>query len=63
MLPPRPTNRWVTLGVITVGVALIIMDATIVNVAVPTVIRSLSLTTADAEWLGSAYALRVGTSC
>ncbi|MFZ2013869.1 MAG: hypothetical protein WAV00_08615 [Nocardioides sp.] len=52
-----------TLGVITVGVALIIMDATIVNVAVPTVIRSLSLTTADAEWLGSAYALRVGTSC
>ena len=60
MLSPRPTNRWVALGVITVGVALIIMDATIVNVAVPTVIRSLSLTTADAEWLGSAYALTFG---
>ncbi len=53
-------GRWVALGVITVGVALIIMDATIVNVAVPTVIRSLSLTTADAEWLGAAYALTFG---
>lgn len=60
MQSSRPTNRWVALGVITVGVALIIMDATIVNVAVPTVIRSLSLTTADAEWLGSAYALSFG---
>ncbi len=43
--------------VIGLGVSLIIVDATIVNVMLPRVVADLRLTTADAEWLTSIYAL------
>ncbi|EQD57883.1 Major facilitator superfamily MFS-1 [mine drainage metagenome] len=39
------------------AVAMIVVDATIVNVAVPTIIRDLHLSATEAEWLNSAYAL------
>ncbi len=42
---------------IAMGVAMIIVDATIVNVAVPTIIRELHLTATEAEWLNSIYSL------
>ena len=39
---PDPT-RWIGLGVVAAGVALIIIDSTIVNVALPTIIVDLDL--------------------
>ena len=39
------------------GVAMIVVDATVVNVAVPTIIRDLRLSATQAEWINSAYAL------
>ena len=42
---------------IALGVAMIIVDATIVNVAVPTIIRELHVTAATAEWTNSIYSL------
>ena len=42
---------------IALGVAMIIIDATIVNVAIPTIIRDLHVTAATAEWVNSIYAL------
>ena len=39
------------------GVAMIILDATVVNVAIPTMVQDLGLTTADAEWVTAAYSL------
>lgn len=42
---------------IALGVAMIIVDATIVNVAIPSMIRDIGLTTTDAEWVNSIYAL------
>ena len=39
------------------GVSLIIIDATIVNVALPTIIDDLDLTLTQAEWINSIYAL------
>lgn len=50
-------SRWLALATIALGVSLIIMDATIVNVALPVVIRDLSLTASQAEWLNASYAL------
>ncbi|MDA8319272.1 MAG: MFS transporter [Actinomycetota bacterium] len=50
-------RRWLAMTVISVGVALVIMDATIVNVAIPLVIRALRLNPSDTEWLNSVYAL------
>jgi len=42
---------------IALGVAMIIVDATIVNVAIPTIIRDLNTTATAAEWVNSIYSL------
>lgn len=53
---PNP-KRWWALAAIALGVSLIIMDATVVNVALPVVIRDLSLTATQAEWMNAVYSL------
>ncbi len=50
-------RRWVAMPFIALGVAMIIVDATIVNVAIPTIIRDLHTTAASAEWVNSIYSL------
>lgn len=50
-------KRWAALAFLALGVSMIILDATIVNVAIPTMVQDLNLTTADAEWVNAAYAL------
>lgn len=50
-------KRWVALLFLAFGVAMIILDATVVNVAIPTMVKDLDLTTTDAEWVNSIYAL------
>ena len=50
-------TRWFGLAVLSVGVAMIIVDATIVNVALPSIIREFDLALADAEWINSIYSL------
>jgi EmrB/QacA subfamily drug resistance transporter len=42
---------------LSLGVAMIIVDATIVNVAIPSIIREFGLGLADAEWINSIYSL------
>ncbi|MDO5700644.1 MAG: MFS transporter [Bowdeniella nasicola] len=49
--------RWLALGSIALAVALVIMDATIANVALPVVIRELSLTPSAAQWVNAVYSL------
>lgn len=51
------SKRWFALLFLALGVAMIILDATVVNVAIPTMVRDLGLTTADAEWVTAAYSL------
>jgi EmrB/QacA subfamily drug resistance transporter len=62
--PPAAPNvvlagkkRWVALVFLALGVAMIILDATVVNVAIPTMVTDLDLTTNDAEWINAAYSL------
>ncbi|MCW2944490.1 MAG: drug resistance transporter, EmrB/QacA subfamily [Actinoallomurus sp.] len=60
--PPPATSapgrrRWLGMVVISLGVSLIIVDATIVNVMLPRVVGDLHLTTTDAEWVTSIYSL------
>lgn len=50
-------RRWVALAFLSLGVAMIILDATVVNVAIPTMVIDLGLTTSDAEWINVAYSL------
>lgn len=57
--PPALTGRkrWVALLFLALGVAMIILDATVVNVAIPTIVEDLKLTTTDAEWVNAIYSL------
>ncbi len=50
-------KRWFGLAAISAGVAMIVVDATVVGVALPTIIRDLDLSADTAEWVNSAYAL------
>ncbi|HEX6945383.1 MAG TPA: DHA2 family efflux MFS transporter permease subunit, partial [Casimicrobiaceae bacterium] len=50
-------GRWIGLGLLSLGVAMIIVDATIVNVAVPSIIAELELDSTTAEWINTVYAL------
>ena len=50
-------RRWIALVFLALGVSMIILDATVVNVAIPTMITDLGLTTTDAEWVNASYAL------
>lgn len=55
---PLMTRRdWAALLTIGFGVSLVIMDATIVNVALPVVIEDLSLTSTEAQWMNAVYSL------
>ena len=50
-------RRWWAMAAIALGVSLVIMDATIVNVALPVVIKDLGLNATEAQWMNAVYAL------
>ncbi|MDN4473399.1 MFS transporter [Demequina zhanjiangensis] len=50
-------RRWWALAAVALGVSLIIMDATVVNVALPVVIEDIGLTATQAEWMNAVYSL------
>jgi EmrB/QacA subfamily drug resistance transporter len=50
-------RRWLGLVALTIGVAMIIVDATIVNVAIPSIIRDLRIGITQAQWANSIYSL------
>ena len=55
--PALNPQRWKAMPIIAIAVSIIIMDATIVNVVLPVLIRDINLTASDAEWINSVYAL------
>ena len=53
-----PTRRdWIGLAVLSIGLGLIVLDGTIVGVALPTIIGDLGLDLTDAQWVNSLYAV------
>lgn len=50
-------RRWVGLIMLSLGLSLIIVDATIVSVAIPSIITDLKLDSTTAEWVNSVYSL------
>lgn len=53
----RPDRRWWALGVLAAGLSMIVLDGTIVGVALPTIITDLGLDLTDAQWVTSLYAM------
>lgn len=59
-MPNTPTARrspWVILTVLCASVFIIVVDGTIVNVALPTFVRELGATTSQLQWIVDAYVL------
>ena len=54
---PADPRRWVVLGVMCLSLLLIVMDNTIVNVAIPTLQRDLGASTSQLQWVVDAYIL------
>jgi EmrB/QacA subfamily drug resistance transporter len=50
-------SHWLPLVAVAFGVSLIIMDATVVNVALPVIINDLHLNATQAEWMNAVYSL------
>jgi EmrB/QacA subfamily drug resistance transporter len=56
--PARPDrSRWLILAVLCTSVFVIVLDGTIVNVALPTFVRELGATTSQLQWIVDAYIL------
>ncbi|WP_312018555.1 DHA2 family efflux MFS transporter permease subunit [Streptomyces sp. I05A-00742] len=54
---PSPARRWLGLVVVALGVALIVVDTTIVNVIVPSVVEDLDVSSTQAQWIQESYAI------
>jgi EmrB/QacA subfamily drug resistance transporter len=56
---PDP-RRWLALCVIAVAQLMVVLDATIVNIALPSAQRELGISDADRQWMITAYTLAFG---
>ena len=59
VVPPEASTarRWYTLGVLCLSLLVIVVDSTIVNVALPTFSRELHASTSGLQWIVDAYTL------
>ncbi|MEW2432913.1 MFS transporter [Streptomyces caniferus] len=55
--PGRPAARWLILAVICLAQLTVILDNTVLNVAIPSLTEELGATTADVQWMINAYSL------
>jgi EmrB/QacA subfamily drug resistance transporter len=55
-----PARRWWILGVVGLAQLMVVLDATIVNIALPTAQRELAFSNADRQWVVTAYSLAFG---
>ncbi len=57
---PRP-NRWAVLALLGIAQLMVVLDATIVNIALPSAQRALHFTADNRQWVITAYALAFGS--
>jgi EmrB/QacA subfamily drug resistance transporter len=56
-----PDRRWLILGVIGLAQLMVILDLTVMNIALPSAQRALGFTTVDRQWVVTAYTLAFGS--
>ena len=54
-------RRWLVLGVIGIAQLMVVLDATIMNIALPSAQRALHFSTVDRQWVVTAYTLAFGS--
>jgi len=58
---PHYARRWTILAVLGVAQLMVVLDATIVNIALPTAQKALAFSDDDRQWIITAYALAFGS--
>ena len=58
---PADPRRWLILGTVALAQLMVVLDATIVNIALPSAQRALGFSTVDRQWVVTAYALAFGS--
>jgi EmrB/QacA subfamily drug resistance transporter len=56
-----PDRRWLILGVIAIAQLMVILDLTVMNIALPSAQRALHFTTVDRQWVVTSYSLAFGS--
>ena len=54
-------NKWITFGLVAVGIFMSTLDGSIVNIALPVIMRDLSVPITTIEWVPLAYLLTIST--
>jgi MFS family permease len=58
--PPADRSRWLVLAVLSLAQLMVVLDSTIVNIALPTAQASLGFSDDDRQWVVTSYALAFG---
>jgi EmrB/QacA subfamily drug resistance transporter len=58
---PHHDRRWLILGVIAIAQLMVVLDATIVNIALPSAQKALGFSDDSRQWIVTAYALAFGS--
>ena len=61
MADPHYERRWLILAVIGIAQLLVVLDVTIVNIALPSAQQDLGFSDDDRQWIITAYALAFGS--
>ena len=59
--PAVGRRRWLALGVIGIAQLMVVLDLTVMNIALPSAQKALHFTTADRQWVVTAYSLAFGS--
>jgi EmrB/QacA subfamily drug resistance transporter len=54
-------RRWLILGVIGIAQLMVVLDVTVMNIALPSAQKALSFSTVDRQWVVTAYTLAFGS--
>jgi MFS family permease len=57
---PPPRQPWPVLALLSIAPFMVVLDATVVSVALPSIGRALHLASADLPWVATAYVLLTG---
>ncbi len=56
----KPHNHWLILIVLALAQFMVVLDSSVVNVALPSILKSFSMTTSSLQWIVTAYTLTFG---
>ncbi len=61
MTNPHHERRWLVLAILGIAQLMVVLDATIVNIALPSAQKALNFTNDNRQWVVTAYALSFGS--